>query len=189
VPRKDKRYNRYSYKREKESYMLKRILCMVAVSCALFVAVAGFALAADEQKPRTFNVGDKILPFELTNLEGKTVPLPLGSSITAITVFTTACSACQAEMSLLSGLAKQKKDLKVIALCVDSGGAENVKRFMESNKYANFEYYIDPKFEKAQELGFTFSPGLILVKSGEIYFKKAGFMNRYEQEITDKILK
>lgn len=169
--------------------MLKRILCMVAVSCALSMGVAGFAPAADEQKPRTFNVGDKILPFELTDLEGKKVPLSPGPGITAITVFTTACSACQAEMSVLGGLAKQKKDLKVIALCVDAGGAENVKKFMETNKYAGFEYYIDPKFEKAQELGFTFSPGLVLVKNGEIFYKKAGYMNRYEQEITDKILK
>jgi len=65
-----------------------------------------------------------------------------------------------------------------------------VKKFQETNKYEGFEYYIDPKFEKAQMLGFTFSPGLVLVKStGEITYKKAGYMNRYESEIVDKVLK
>ncbi len=168
---------------------MKRTKAVFAVALIAIFAAASFA-AKHEGEKKPFAVGDTVASLELVNLEEKTEQVELKKEgVTALAFFASSCSACRAELSLLNSLKKERKDLRVIAISVDAAGAKSTKRFMEQTKF-DFDYYLDTEFAVAERFGFTFTPGLVLIKGdGEIYFSKGGFMNRDEELIVSEVLK
>jgi thiol-disulfide isomerase/thioredoxin len=178
--------------------MKKGISAILFMAIALFVFAAA-ASAADPAAPQAppaaegakkapLAVGSRIDKISLHDAdEGKAV-LELGSGMTAITFFNTMCSACRQELGLLENLKKQKKDLVVAAISVDVEGKKTLAPFREKNPYP-FTFFLDPDFSVPEMFAIPSTPGLVIVKNGEVVYIKSGFINAYADEIIKVILK
>jgi len=184
--------------------MKKRISALLFVVAALLLSAAVFA--AEEAAPAAapapapeatpapaakkvvLVVGNKIDKISLKDAEEADTVLDVQKGVTAITFFNTMCSACRQELSLLESLKKQKKDLVVAAISVDVDGAKTLAPFRAKNPYT-FTYFLDPNFKTAEMFGIPYTPGLVIVKDGEIAYIKGGFVNAYADEIIKVVLK
>ncbi|MBI5118243.1 TlpA family protein disulfide reductase [Candidatus Poribacteria bacterium] len=136
-----------------------------------------------QEAPKVYEVGDTAPDFSLPNaITGSTMALNkdiLGkdAKLIALTFMNTTCSACQAEVSLLSDMAKKYGDkFKVCLIAVDMRGEKLVKAYNENYHY-KVDYLLDPEFTLPPTFGFKYTPGLVLMDNkGKILYKKGGYV-------------
>lgn len=156
---------------------------------AASVAVAADPAPATAAPAKPLGVGDKLATLAVAGLDGKNAEIAVGKGLVAIAFFNTSCSACKAEMALLDAMSRQNKALRVVAVSVDAQGSKTTTPFVEASNYNKFEYFLDPTFAAAEKFGFSFSPGLVVVKDGSITMRHPGYMNRDEEAIAAAIMK
>jgi cytochrome c biogenesis protein CcmG/thiol:disulfide interchange protein DsbE len=107
-------------------------------------AFAGIALlAACSKKPandsaaafKPLDVGASVPQYAALTLAGDSIHVGGNEPPTVLNVWATWCTSCQEEMAALDSLRTQyqAKGLRVVAVSVDNGNIEKVRRFAESN--------------------------------------------------------
>lgn len=90
------------------------------------------------------------------------------------------CGPCKAEMPSLALLATKlaMKDIVVLPLSADSGGAAAVRKFYAANHIAGLGVYLDPDQQAAQAVGvFGLPTTLIIDRKGREVARLAGGTN------------
>jgi peroxiredoxin len=84
---------------------------------------------------KPLDIGTAVPAYAAPTLAGDTVHIGGTESPTVLNVWATWCASCQEEMSALDSLRTQyqPKGLRVVAVSVDNGDVEKVRRFAESN--------------------------------------------------------
>lgn len=109
-----------------------------------YVAALAIALTACGKKDQAstnnaafkpLDVGATVPTYAAVTLAGDTVHVGGSESPTVLNVWATWCTSCQEEMAALDSLRTQygAKGLRVVAVSVDNGDIEKVRRFAESN--------------------------------------------------------
>jgi peroxiredoxin len=109
--------------------------------CAALAAVAscgrGGRAPGDTEAFRPLDVGAPVPAYAALTLEGDTVRVGGASAgpPTVLNVWATWCTSCREEMSALDSLRREFKErgLRVVAVSVDGGNVERVRRFAASN--------------------------------------------------------
>jgi peroxiredoxin len=112
-----------------KSSRAKRGICFLAL-------VAGCAKAgSDAASFKPLEIGAPVPAYAAKTLAGDTVKIGGVQSPTVLNVWATWCVSCQEEMAALDSLRteNQAKGLRVIAVSVDNGDIEKVRRFAETN--------------------------------------------------------
>ena len=106
------------------------------------VVVTAVALAGCSQKKtpeaaafKPLDVGAAVPQYAALTLAGDTVRVGGSEPATVLNVWATWCTSCQEEMAALDSLRTQyqAKGLRVVAVSVDNGDMEKVRRFAASN--------------------------------------------------------
>jgi len=170
---------------------MKRAGSIALVLSLTFLMAASMSIAADEPAapPKILKVGDPVGKIAMTDIEGGKAEVAFDKGFYALSFFNSACSACKAELTLLDAFAKQNKNLKVVAVCVDAAGAKTAKPFVSTYKFKLFDIYINPDYTIPEMFGFSFSPSLVVIKDGKIVFTHAGYMNSDEEALAKVLLK
>jgi peroxiredoxin len=108
------------------------------LSLALVALTAGCSKTSAKESAAAFrplDVGAAVPEYAARTLAGDTVHLGGTEPPTVLNVWATWCTSCQEEMAALDSLRTeyQAKGLRVVAVSVDNGGTEKVRRFAESN--------------------------------------------------------
>ena len=101
--------------------------------------------------------GTPLPEFTLTDTSGKTLNLAsLKGKPVLINLWATWCGPCVLEMPMLDKMAGDgTKGLRVVTVSQDMQGAEKVKPFFATKKFAHLEPWIDAK----NDLGFKYNTG------------------------------
>ena len=96
---------------------------------------ANTANAADNAAFKPLDVGTDVPKYAAVTLAGDSVHLGGAESPTVLNVWATWCTSCQEEMVALDSLRTQyaAKGLRVVAVSVDNGDIEKVRRFAQTN--------------------------------------------------------
>jgi peroxiredoxin len=106
------------------------------------VVAAAFALTGCSQQKapegaafKPLDVGAAVPQYAALTLAGDTVHVGGTEAPTVLNVWATWCTSCQEEMAALDSLRTQyaAKGLRVVAVSVDNGDIEKVRRFAASN--------------------------------------------------------
>jgi peroxiredoxin len=109
-----------------------------ALLSSLVVLVASCSGRPAKESAAAFkplDVGAAVPEYAARTLAGDTVRLGGAEPATVLNVWATWCTSCQEEMAALDSLRTeyQTKGLRVIAVSVDNGDTEKVRRFAQSN--------------------------------------------------------
>lgn len=85
---------------------------------------------------KPLDVGAPVPTYAAVTLAGDSVHVGGAESPTVLNVWATWCTSCQEEMAALDSLRTQyaAKGLRVVAVSVDNGDIEKVRRFAQSNR-------------------------------------------------------
>ena len=112
------------------------ISARVAAAFTCLAIVAGCAKSGgDAAAFKPLDVGAPVPAYTARTLTGDTVRVGGTQAPTVLNVWATWCTSCQEEMAALDSLRTefQTKGLRVIAVSVDNGDVEKVRRFAETN--------------------------------------------------------
>ncbi|MFH0887295.1 MAG: TlpA disulfide reductase family protein [bacterium] len=109
--------------------------------------------------------------FSLPNLNGKQVKLSsFRGKIVLLNFWASWCPPCREEMPSIENLFKKMKgkDFKILAVSLDEGGADVVKKFIAKNRYT-FPVLLDPDNNAAGKYGIYSIPTTYIIdKQGYI---------------------
>jgi peroxiredoxin len=133
--------------------------------------------------------GDQAPEFRLSALDGKSVSLSSHrGKVVMVHFWATWCPPCVEELPTLERLyrAYYGKDLEILAVSVDEGGAGAVGQFMERNRFA-LPVLLNPDQSVARQYGSFKFPETYLISRDGIVRKKvigaADWMSPAAQEI------
>ena len=114
---------------------MRRVLFTVAALSLVATAACSKKSDARGEAFRPLVVGDSAPAYAAVTLAGDTVRVGAGTPV-LLNVWATWCESCREEMADLATLEKKyaPEHVKVVAVSVDNGGGERVKRFAESEK-------------------------------------------------------
>ena len=107
-----------------------------ALVFAVALAACSQSKPKDEAKAfKPLDVGAAVPAYAALTLTGDTVHLGGVQAPTVLNVWATWCNSCQEEMAALDSLRTKYADkgLRVVAVSVDNGDIEKVRKFAESN--------------------------------------------------------
>jgi thiol-disulfide isomerase/thioredoxin len=154
-------------------------MLFVAGCLAAFACKSPPAQSASKSTSETFAplaVGDTIAAYAAQTLAGDTIRLGANEPVTLVNVWATWCESCREEMSDLEDLTKRfgPKGLRVVAVSVDEGDGDRVRRFAEHEKLTMTVVH-DPA-SRIQEIFSTVGvPESYLVSAnGTLLWRQAG---------------
>jgi peroxiredoxin len=161
----------------------------------ILAVVAGllFLVLIPKEGPRSEKIiqkGDHAPEFRLSALDGKQVALSdYRGKVVLVHFWATWCPPCVEELPVLDrmyrGLAG--RELEVLAVSVDEGGAENVAAFVKKNA-VSLPVLLDPGASVAHSYGtFKFPETYILDRSGIVRYKAIGQADWSNPEIVKAI--
>lgn len=111
------------------------IFSRAAVVAAVVSLAACSKKAPDAAAFKPLDVGASVPAYAAVTLTGDTVHVGGNEPPTVLNVWATWCSSCQEEMAALDSLRTEyeSKGLRVLAVSVDNGGIEKVRRFAQTN--------------------------------------------------------
>lgn len=155
--------------------------CVALALWCVLLSAGGGALA-------TVAPGDPLPSFSLPDVATGNVVEVKGlfeGHVGALVFMQTSCAACRAELMALSGLARKYPELRVVAVSVDSGGANRVARYREGYAFS-FPFVHDPAYTAPGYFGFSFTPALVLVnRQGSVALLKGGY-NPADEALLEK---
>jgi peroxiredoxin len=142
------------------------------------------------QSNRIIQQGDRAPEFRLSALDGKQVGLSdYRGKVVLVHFWATWCPPCVEELPVLDrmyrGLAG--RDLEVLAVSVDEGGADGVASFLKKNA-VSLPVLLDPGASVAHSYGtFKFPETYILDRNGIVRYKVIGEADWSNPEIVKAI--
>lgn len=108
---------------------------LAALAVALTACAKNDQARASNAAFKPLDVGAAVPAYAAVTLAGDTVHVGGAQSPTVLNVWATWCTSCQEEMAALDSLRTQyaAKGLRVVAVSVDNGDIQKVRRFAESN--------------------------------------------------------
>ena len=153
--------------------MKKTALIVVITSLAVVGALFFFGQNSG-QRSRIVREGDRAPEFRLTSLDGKTVDLTAHrGKVVMVHFWATWCPPCVEELPTLERLyrAYLGKDLEILAVSVDEGGAGAVVPFMQKNRFA-LPILLNPDQSVSRSYGTFKFPETYLVDRDGVVRKK-----------------
>ncbi len=146
----------------------------------LIVAVVGLILVLipkGSRGPRIIGQGDSAPEFRLTSLDGRQVSLSdFKGKVAMVHFWATWCPPCVQEMPMIEKLYRDflGKDLEILAVSVDEGGAEAVSSFLKQNKLS-LPVLLDPGAAVSKSYGtYKFPETYIVDRNGIVKYKAIG---------------
>ncbi len=114
---------------------MSRARYLAALAIALTACAKKDQARADNAAFKPLDVGAAVPGYAAVTLAGDSVRVGGNESPTVLNVWATWCTSCQEEMAALDSLRTQyaAKGLRVVAVSVDNGDIQKVRRFAESN--------------------------------------------------------
>jgi peroxiredoxin len=129
------------------------------------------------QRVKIVREGDRAPEFTLRSLDGKTVSLSsYRGKVIMVHFWATWCPPCVEELPTLERLyrAQTGKDLEILAVSVDEGGAGAVGQFMQKNRFA-LPVLLNPDQSVARRYGtFKFPETYLVDREGIVRRKIIG---------------
>jgi len=148
---------------------------LVVVIAALAVVGALFFLGQNGgQRTRIIREGDRAPEFRLSSLDGRAVDLSSHrGKVVMVHFWATWCPPCVEELPTLERLYRSSfgKDLEILAVSVDEGGAGAVVPFMQKNRFA-LPILLNPDQSVSRTYGTFKFPETYLVDREGIVRKK-----------------
>jgi len=168
---------------------------LVVVATALAVVGALFFLGQNSgQRTRIIREGDRAPEFSVTSLDGKPVSLSsFRGKVVMVHFWATWCPPCVEELPTLERLYRSSfgKDLDILAVSVDEGGAGAVVPFMQKNRFA-LPIVLNPDQSVSKAYGTFKFPETYLVDRDGIVRKKvigpADWMSPAAQQVIQAML-
>lgn len=144
------------------------------------LAVIGFLFFYGQnsgQRAKIIREGDRAPEFSLLSLDGKAVSLSsYRGKVVMVHFWATWCPPCVEEIPTLERLYRASfgKDLEILAVSVDEGGAGAVGSFMQKNRFA-LPVLLNPDQSVARKYGtFKFPETYLLDRDGIVRRKIIG---------------
>ena len=178
----------------RESGMKKAALIgIIAVLAA--IGVLFFYGQNSGKRVKIIREGDQAPEFRLSALDGKEISLSSHrGKVVMVHFWATWCPPCVEELPTLERLysAYYGKDLEILAVSVDEGGAGAVAQFMERNRFA-LPVLLNPDQSVARQYGtFKFPETYLLDRDGIVRKKVIGaadWMSPTAQEIIQAMVR
>ena len=114
------------------------MMATLRILCVATLAIVAQGCGSDEQVAafRPLDVGAPVPMYAARTLGGDTVTVGGANAPTVLNVWATWCTSCQEEMAALDSIKREfeSRGVRVIAVSVDDGSAERVRRFAETNR-------------------------------------------------------
>jgi len=173
--------------------MKKTALIVVTVALAVVGALFFFGQNSG-QRMKIIREGDRAPEFRLLSLDGRTVDLSTyRGRVVMVHFWATWCPPCVEEIPTLESLYRAYfgKDLEVLAVSVDKGGAGAVGQFMQKNRFA-LPVLLNPDQSVARAYGtFKFPETYLVDREGVVHRKIIGavdWMSPAAQQIIQAML-
>lgn len=168
---------------------------LIVIIAALAVVGALFFVGQNSgQRTRIVREGDPAPEFRLSSLDGKAVDLSsLRGKVVMVHFWATWCPPCVEELPTLERLYRTHfgKDLEILAVSVDEGGAGAVVPFMQKNRFA-LPILLNPDQSVSRSYGtFKFPETYLVDREGVVRKKVIGavdWMSPTAQEIIQALL-
>jgi peroxiredoxin len=151
------------------------LLAIFALLIALFVIT--FFVHGTTKDGKIISYGDRAPGFSLQALDGKTVSLAdFRGKVVMVHFWATWCPPCVEEMPTLEQLSRSigARDLEILAVSVDEGGADAVAAFMRKNGLS-IPVLLDPGRSIAKLYGtFKFPETYVIDQQGVVRDKAIG---------------
>ena len=137
------------------------------------------------------DVGAAVPPYTAPTLAGDSVHVGGNEQTTVLNVWATWCTSCREEMEALDSLKRDygARGVRVIAVSVDNGDAEKVKRFAESNKLEMTVAH-DPANNISQSYAVMGVPTTFIIgKDGKLLWRHTGNISGVLNEARGVIMK
>ncbi|WP_378183600.1 TlpA family protein disulfide reductase [Aquimarina sp. SS2-1] len=133
----------------------------------LFILLTGTISLYAQRADINVKVGDPFPPFELKNLNNKTITLDdLKGKVIFLNTWFNGCKPCVEEMPELNKLREKYKD-QVIFLSMTLDSKEETKQFLKTHDY-NFEHLVDAEPFLKNVLGSKAFPRNIIIDKNTI---------------------
>jgi thiol-disulfide isomerase/thioredoxin len=160
----------------------------VLVAAALTLVTTAACSKQSESRGEAFRplvTGDSAPNYSAVTLAGDTVRVGAGTPV-LLNVWATWCESCREEMADLAALEKKyaPEHVKVVAVSVDNGDGERVKRFAESEKLP-FAVAHDPAGEVQRKFQAVGVPETYLISGdGRMLWVRRGGLAGAGAEVT-----
>jgi peroxiredoxin len=149
---------------------------LAAAAYTLVLSACGSPDATSEAY-RPLAVGDTMPPYTATTFAGDTVSVAAGpGSLTLVNVWATWCTSCREEMADLEAIhrAYASRGLRVIAVSVDGGNGDRVRRFVQAEGLT-FDVAHDPDGRVQQLYRVAAVPETYLISpDGRLVWRQSG---------------
>ena len=159
------------------------LACAVVAIPAGAAADSGSLLAPREPETRLIPLGSDPIPFQLRDLEGKTVSLAdfQGRKAILLAFWSLFCGPCREEIPLLDGIAKKYAPKGLVMLAINQDGQKfekQVQAYVSGGGFTFRTLWEKPEEEQpttADAYGVEGTPSLVLIgKDGKISWTHLG---------------
>jgi len=168
---------------------MKKAALIVIIAVLAVVGFLFFYGQNSGQRMKLVREGDSAPEFSLPSLDGRAVSLSsYRGKVVMVHFWATWCPPCVEEIPTLERLYRASfgKDLEILAVSVDEGGAGAVSQFMKKNRFA-LPVLLNPDQSVARKYGTFKFPETYLVDREGIVRKKiigaADWMSPVAQEL------
>jgi peroxiredoxin len=125
--------------RRRWNRIMKRNVLLIIITLLAVIGALFFFGQSGGQRVKIVREGDRAPEFSLPSLDGRSVSLSsCRGKVVMVHFWATWCPPCVDEIPTLERLHRAYfgKDLEILAVSVDEGGAGAVGRFMQKNRFA-----------------------------------------------------
>jgi len=156
---------------------MKKATLIGIIAVLAVIGVLFFYGQNSDQRKKIIREGDRAPEFSLLSLDGKTISLSSQrGKVVMVHFWATWCPPCVEELPTLERLYRAYigKDLEILAVNIDEGGAGAVEQFMKKNRFA-LPVLLNPDQSVAREYGtFKFPETYIIDREGIVRRKIIG---------------
>lgn len=164
-----------------------KISRMAATALGVLLVSAALAQAAPVAK---LQVGSKIEPFTLNNIDGQETTIKFDKKVNVISFWVSTCSLCKEELNVINELSEKYKDVGFTIVSTDFGGARIVKWVLEETKTETKVPILMDKTASiaTKKYGITSFPFLVIVnKEGSVIWYTDGWVEDSAARIASEI--
>lgn len=158
-------------------------------SAVLVVVAACTGARNDGAAFRPLAIGSPVPSYTARTLGGDTVHIGGAGAPTVLNVWATWCTSCREEMAALDSLKTvyESRGVRVIAVSVDDGSTERVRRFAETNHIAMTVAH-DPSATIEQSYQLVGVPTTFVVgRDGKLVWRHTGNVTLVLSEVREAI--
>jgi peroxiredoxin len=159
------------------------------ITRAVFSALGALLLTASMSQA-AIQVGSKIEPITLKDMDGKDVTIKFDKKVNVVSFWVSTCTLCKEELKTLNQLAEKYKDASFNVVSTDFGGPRIVNAVLKMTETQNkIPIVFDQSSEVAtRKYGITRFPFLMFVnKEGQVIWYNDGWEADAAQRISSEL--